>query len=462
MFSMMLASLPNDIIHIILSKLDIEDIIHLYRTNLDIRKLFDDIYFINNLSLIRINTYANNFTEFLELYNQQNITYHSLKYFSLEECFRLSAASELKYINFFKELGANNFDDFFIHACEIGNLSTVKLAINFLCNVKRFEKNIIDKGIIATSKAGNLLIFKELQLYTDFSYIFDSIIDNSIKYNNINIIEDFVNNGNLDQMKINILLLYAIKNNNLLIIDYLLEFYKYSDNIIVLLCICYGSLSTFKYLVIDENGEKNRLSCINDNLIYEIITNKRNDIIKYLQENKLFIFDQFHLDMMLFLSCKHNNSELIKFALQNGSKLYIAAISYGLSNNNYEIVDIVLNFDDVYTHEMTEDYIVKITLGDRNQVVTPGILDTALKSLYSVYSRPVSYNTLLFYGAIKGDKSIIDKALYNGADSYKKAIYEAYKNGNSEIISYLKDRYGESLKLDISESFNKLSNLFNI
>src|SRR5436190_1586377 len=128
----MFTLLPNDIIHLILNRLYIEDIIYLYRINLSTMNLFNNKDFINKLSLIRINTYVDSFKEFCELYNQKYITYHSMKYFSLEECLRRSAASDIKYIKFYKQLGANNLDEFFISACEFGNLSILKLSIKFL------------------------------------------------------------------------------------------------------------------------------------------------------------------------------------------------------------------------------------------------------------------------------------------------------------------------------------------
>jgi hypothetical protein len=425
-----LEKLPIDNLLQISKFLDIEDIISLRRTDKKTTKYFDNKNFLNPLSFEKIGVWVNSFNEMLKLYNYKYITVHSLKYFSLHECFyKCGAEKDMKYAYFFKEKGANNYGDFFVSACQNGNIAAVQLALIFF---NRYDEKTQNTAIFGAAKGGHLEILKLFNtnsIVKGFSYIADCVIlcdhfkilkwvieELSIKLKTSEMVTVF--DG---------LICTAIKYSNFTMIDNILSYNidgRISLRKIIRYCIAHGKLKMFKHLIYHKNLN-NFVTSIDDMMFRFITKHSRLDIIKFLHTSEVIMFDQFLWDVIL-LKCysdgynipKKDRKLMAEYSLFNGSKLYKTVISRHTRKKWFNLIEYISTRDDIFDTYQSQDYMLKVNFCDRNFNTN---LTSRSKSMVEIasfltkdFSGYLDYNDLFFLACQSKNTYLLGKVISKG------------------------------------------------
>jgi hypothetical protein len=461
-----ITKLPIDVLIQITDDLAFEDLINLRSTDKTTLNLYDNKNFLNPLSLRKIGTCSHSFNQMSELYHHYHISYNSPKYFSINECLqRCGRENNLDYARFFKEKGASNYDDFLISACEHGNLEAANLALNFAGVI---DKETLKNAIIAATKGGHLFMLFQL---THLTYgclpeeidLFAEIAENAAKYNHFDIVEWVMEKHS----SIKILaasIVCSIKQNNFEMLKLISELVfskyphkvQYLDEIVLTVCIKSGTLGMFEHLI--NNCIHNPIvSMINDGVIVHAVKVKRFDIINYLFGKKVVVFDQFQWDLILLNASFENVTSLMELSILNGGKLYKIAYTYFVLEKRHDLVEHLFEQEDIYTNIQTKDYLLKLYFGNRNFNITQSLIGKMLvvfrESLFTSCCS-VSCNDLLLYSCQIGNKRLVDKALNQGANVYKMAIYAAHKSGDEEMANYLFDKWKCECKSNLQSIFH--------
>jgi hypothetical protein len=420
-----LETLPIDNLLQITQYLDIEDVIYLRRADKKTANYFDNKTILNPLSFEKIGVWVNSFNEMIELYNCKYITFHSLKYFSLNECFRKCGCEKnMKYAYFFLEKGAINYDDFLISACENGNIFAFELCSTFS---SKFSEHQIKKAVISAARCGYLEILK----YFDEEHIFNffpDIADVVIQYNHFVIIkwlfEEYLFKSRfLNKKFIDGLIEAAIKYNNFVTVDLIFScdiHNQIEPHQLFLYCIKHSTLNMFKYLVSHKYLEIFSTS-VNHVAIFLIVKYGRIGIVKFLHTSQVITFDQFQWDCILLCCCstypKYTNMDprsLIKYCLANGSKLYKTVLIFSLSRKWHDLIEYILRQKDIFENFQSTDYMVKLYFFDRNYKPRPHltghteIIEKAEKIVFPSTGY-INHDDFFFYAWRSGNKLLIDK-----------------------------------------------------
>jgi hypothetical protein len=452
-----LKKLPIDALLQITQYLDIEELIYLRRVNAETLKYFDNKNFLNPLSFQKIGVHVNNFNEMLKLYNYKYITLHSLKYFSLNECFyKCGAEKNLKYAYFFKEKGATNYYDFLISVCETGNIHALDLALTFL-NSDVLNEVLVQKAVIGAAKGGHLKI---IQCFTESAIFNDSFLETAniiVEHNQLEIVkwifEEWISKTHSfnTNFVVDTLIKAAIKHDNFGIVELILA---HNSNLyitgIVTHSIEHATLKMFKHLVYHK-VVKNFVTPIEDKSVFSMIKFGRLDIIKFLHTSGVINFDQFQWDVMLLHSClkgeedsnllEKNRKLLVEYCLLNGGKLYKTVLHYSIFEKSCDLIEYILRQDDITTNIQSRDYMVKLYFCNRYYTNPGFLLESAIAAvaelIISKFTGQINYNDLFFHACRCGNKDLIDEVINKGCDSYKWGAFQAYKSGHYSIANYL-------------------------
>jgi hypothetical protein len=449
-----LEKLPIDAILQITQYLDIEDIIYLHRIDSETAKYFDNKNFLNSLSFQKLGIYVNNFNEMIKLYNYKYVTFHSPKYFSLDEClYKCGAEKNLKYAHFFLEKGATNYDDFLIAACENGNIAAFELSF-MKPTVGIFWRKTLRKAIVGATKGGHLEILQKFQYAEILDNFFPDVASLIMIYTHVEIIkwvfEDVLKVFPLDFKDfINKLIQISIDYNNFTILDLILA-YSTEDQLyfkdIVDYCVDLAPLQMFKHLFYHhEYGKKFVASTDDETLV--TLARHRADVIKFLHISQVIIFDQFQWDIILFHCCRmrgnvddKDRKVLVEYSLANGSKLYKNVLEFSTFRNYPDLVEHILKQEDIFGHPQSQDYLVKVYRGNRNYNSSSNFLRWTEEDC----AGHIDNDYLFLYACKSGNKELLDKTISKGCDNYKLGAYTALRSGHYSISNYLFNKWKET------------------
>jgi hypothetical protein len=211
--------------------------------------------------------------------------------------------------------------------------------------------------------------------------------------------------------------------------------------------------------------------------------NARVDFVEYLNENKLHKFDQFQWDMLMaesFIVTDTNTQQdlsnkrgdkcdkcnLISYAIYNGGKLYKPVFAYFLSKKRYDLLEKILSLPDIFTNEISSDYLVTVFAADRHyNIHSTNLLDNiqygGLSVITSAFSGCITPDNLLFCACQTGNTDYLARALTLGANSYKTGIYLAKKNGYDDIAETLMTTWKSETKKEIKLAADTVTNSVN-
>jgi hypothetical protein len=347
-------------------------------------KIFDDANFIKKLAFRRTDTESNNFADFLSIYNCKHVTFHSRKYFTLEECFKKSAyETNVKYALHFKDMGATNYDDFFVAACECGNISHLLLAEKFNHKAnKSITRATIRKAFVCATNNSQIKVLEYLLTsccsFEDQTalYLTETIFPTAVKINSAVLLEWIIkvidkNYGNFNPQKTIlkytlILLIFEESNKEFLerirAAGYLADYTPYQLAIQSI----QSKFNFFKYVmdgISDDIGVDFRfLNCL--------VSQGRLDILDYVVSKKLYKLTVFELDTIIYLACLYHKKEIIKYAVTHGGKLYKLIYNHSMKRKQVDLLELLLNQKDILNYSTTPVYLQQlISLG----VNDPGI-----------------------------------------------------------------------------------------
>jgi hypothetical protein len=468
--------LPIDALVQITQDLDIEDIISSRRTNSEMLQYFENKNFLNSLSFQKIGVHVNNFNEMIKLYNYKFITLHSLKYFSLNECFyKCGAEKNLKYAYFFLEKGANNYDDFLISVCENGNIAGIDLALMFL-SPRLITEGLVHKCILCAAKGGHLEILQRFNESAIFTDLFPEIANILVEYKQVEIIQwilecilkpDFIFNR---CFFVDTLIRVAIKLDNFELVDLILsrENHHYFGELFTH-CIEHATFKMFVHLVYHKCIQ-NFVISMHDRTVRDMVKFGRFDIIKFLHTSKIINFDQFQWDIMLLHSClkkiddskllEKNRKLLVEYCLFNGGKVYKTVVQYSIVEKSCDLIDYILRQEDITTNVQSKDYMTKVFMCERFLTLNPqaSFLLIALVKIaeFSVFNLggDINYDDLFFHACRCGNKDLLEKTISKGCNHYKSGACAALQSKHYLIANYLFDKWKE----ECAQIVEKISN----
>jgi hypothetical protein len=475
--------LPDDILLKIIENISYEDILHLHYLNTDFNKKVQSEDFLARLSIYLTKHGCSNFEEMCKQYHKDHVTYHSRKYYSLNECFVQSAlTNNLDMAKYYASLGGDDYHNFLLATCEsndvpclqwyesqqdirayesdqlLNQLVTAMVdgesfdVINYLCEIfsdlwlKILEDAVKRNQLNVAKKASKTL--------PDNSYVLEDAADIAIEYNSSDVFEFLISIIPLDTI-------------DFLATETAMSFFLNS-------CIQFGSLEIFQKLCIYLDHSKN----ITDRHVMYMSSHARLDLVKYLNENNLYKFDQFQWDMLMLcafclddeqviLSAQHSDKcDLISYAIDNGGKLYKAGCSFFLSAKRHDLIEKIFTLPDIFTHETSRDYLLSLFSANRHYNMFPtNFIDETqhcnISQLSAAFCGGITPDDLLVCACQTGNTDHLSRALTLGANAYQKGIHVAKTNGYDYIVEVLITTWNPETGKEIQSADDTITNYDN-
>jgi hypothetical protein len=370
-------ALPIDVFVQITDELSMKDIIRLYSLNKELSAHFNTNSMLTNISIKKTGTVVSNFNEMLRLYNYKHITYNSPLYFDIAECFRRSASEpDLKYAKYYKSLGASNYGDFFITACQNSNMEAAILALEYLKESKQSLTYSIYKDAITFVTINENIEFLEYLVElsesqsvnsSNASFPFDIIFKVSVEYSCCSVL-DWANKNHVNGEISDYVSPMIFRESSIRCFEHLFNQGCYASipcSELLLRAVRSGSnLIFFKHIV--RKFGKSCIDTINFLLIRRIAVNRRADLLQYLFEKKLYIPNQEVVDIIMLHALADSSENLIKLMITYGTTLYKAAFEYGLKNKNPDIINLLLENPQIYNTVTSDNYIIQLLRSDKS------------------------------------------------------------------------------------------------